>query len=123
MQLPINAPSLKENRIKLRKNQTHVEFILWSKLRNKQLLGIKFYRQYSIGYYIVDFYCHQYKLVIELDGGQHNEKSRKAYDDKRTQFLNGQGIVVLRFWDNDVINNIKGVLEVIKRQIEERNSP
>lgn len=93
---------------KLRKGQTDAEKLLWTKLRGRQLVDQKFYRQYPIGKYIVDFYCPEKKLIIELDGSQHLLK--KEYDAARSEFLETHGLTVLRFWDNDVLNNIKGVL-------------
>src|SRR6266700_664217 len=86
---------------KLRKDQTDTEKKLWGLLRSRQLAGYKFRRQRVIGSYIVDLCCLTPKLVIELDGGQHQEN--KAYDEKRTSFLIAQGFQVIRFWDNDVL--------------------
>ncbi len=97
----------------LRRNQTNVETILWHKLRNRQLNGLKFRRQIPIEGYIVDFVCFEKKLIIELDGGQHNEDAAKVYDEKRTSCLKQNGYMVLRFWNNEVLANIEGVLFVI----------
>jgi len=97
----------------LRKNQTDAEKKLWSVLRNSQLANVKFRRQHPIGKYIVDFYCPQYKLAIEVDGGQHYEDKGKSYDEIRTKELARYGINVLRFSDLDVLNNIEGVCEEI----------
>jgi len=87
---------------------------LWSRIKNKQL-GYKFRRQHSIGNYIVDFYCSDKKIIVELDGGQHNDE--KEYDDKRTRYLNSLGLNVLRFWDNEVNGNLNGVLEKIQEHL------
>ncbi len=106
----------KKRRKELRRNQTQAEKIIWSKLRNKQINGLKFYRQWSIGSYILDFYCHPLKLAIEIDGGQHNEND--AYERIRTQFLQKQNITLLRFWNNEVLENIDGVMNNI---LEESN--
>jgi very-short-patch-repair endonuclease len=95
----------------LRKTQTEVERLLWSKLRGKQISGYKFYRQYPIDNYILDFYCPAKKLAIELDGSQH--MNNETYDEERTKHLAEESITVLRFWNNDVTNNIDGVLERI----------
>ena len=111
-----NKPSAKIRRRNLRKNSTDAERKLWSKLRNKQLAGLKFFRQYSIGPYIVDFYCPSIRLVIEADGSQH-DNIRKAYDEKRTRYLEQLNIKVLRFWDNDILKNISGVILEIERKI------
>ena len=95
----------------LRHNLTDVERMLWRSLREKQLDGHRFRRQHPIGKYIADFACIEQMLVIELDGGQHQEQL--AYDEQRTDFLRSQGWQVLRFWNNDVLNNIDGVLTTI----------
>lgn len=105
----------------LRREQTEAERILWARLRNRQLLGWKFRRQYPIGNYIVDFYCPELGLVIELDGGQH--ASRTDEDKKRTELLTGQGYQVLRFWNNEVLRDTNGVLEVILEALKETPSP
>ena len=119
-----NNLSLKKKRRFLRMNQTYAEYFLWSKLRNKQLNGNKFYRQFSVGPYILDFYCFDKKVAIELDGGQHAETGHQLYDHKRIQFLNQQEIKVIRFWDNEVIKNRDGVLETIQTFITSiSNSP
>lgn len=115
-----NDPSLKSTRRKLRNNQTNVERLLWNHLKNKQFYGLKFYRQYSIGEYILDFYSPELKLAIELDGGQHAEENNKSQDQIRADYLKSQGIKVMRFWNNDVIQNIGGILDKIK---EDCNSP
>ncbi len=108
-----NAPALKERRTELRKNQTEVEKALWDRLRNRQLSGIKFFRQYSVGSYILDFYSPKRKLAIELDGGQHAEHDNREYDEVRSEYLRSQGVEVLRFWNNEVIENMEGVLQKI----------
>src|SRR3972149_6711335 len=115
MPLIYNKTGIKERRRELRKNQTDVERLLWKQIRNKNFFGLKFFRQYSVGAYIVDFYCPTLKLAIELDGGQHAEEGNKEYDKIRTDYLKSMGIKVMRFWNNDVIHNIEGVLEEIKK--------
>lgn len=94
-------------RILLRKSQTPQEVILWSKLRNNQL-GFKFKRQYSVGPYVLDFYCPLKKLVIEVDGSHHIEN--KEYDLERSNYLSIFGIKVIRFWNNEINTNIDGVI-------------
>ena len=108
---------------KLRNNSTEPEKILWSGLRAKQLLGIKFRRQEPIDPYIVDFVSHEIKLVIELDGETH--ATQQSYDAARTNFLQSNGYSVLRFWNNEVMQNIDGVLETIIEYINlpPSNSP
>ena len=97
----------------LRKNQTPQEQKLWNILRNRQVLGYKFKRQYPIGNYIVDFVCREEKLVIEIDGGQHNIDKNVLYDQERTLYLQNIGFKVLRFWNDEVDNNIEGVYQKI----------
>ena len=92
----------------LRRNATEVEKRLWSRLRNRQLDGIKFRRQTPIGRYIVDFVSESEKLIVELDGGQHAQQTEA--DAERTQALEAMGYIVIRFWNNEVIENIDGVL-------------
>jgi very-short-patch-repair endonuclease len=96
---------------RLRKQQTDTERKLWARLRDRRLGGVKFRRQHPIGPYIVDFCCPEAKLVIELDGGQHT--TQRNGDERRSLFIEAQGYGVLRFWDNEVLLNIEGVLERI----------
>lgn len=100
----------------LRRDATDVEKALWEALRNRQLDGFKFRRQASVGPYVVDFLCIEAKLIIELDGGQHNEDA----DRPRTEFLNAQGLSVLRFWNHDVVENFDGVAEAIRLALLEK---
>jgi BirA family biotin operon repressor/biotin-[acetyl-CoA-carboxylase] ligase len=102
--------SLRDNARDLRKHMTDAERRLWSHLRRKQL-GARFRRQAPIGRYIADFACFDPKLVIELDGGQHDE--HRGYDAQRDAWLRAQGFTVLRFWNNDALRNTEGVLERI----------
>ncbi|HMM15189.1 MAG TPA: endonuclease domain-containing protein [Parvibaculum sp.] len=101
----------------LRRNQTEAERALWQKLRVLKAEGFHFRRQAPIGTYIADFACHSFKLVIEVDGGQHNEKSGLARDAERTAWLQGEGYRVLRFWNNEVLTNIEGVEETVRREL------
>ena len=101
----------------LRKQATDAEKLLWKYLRAKQLRSIKFRRQQPIGNYIVDFVCFSHKLVIELDGGQHAQPTHQLKDQKRDEWLQGQGFKVIRFWNTDVLNNIEGVVETIHYEI------
>ena len=99
----------------LRQNATEAEQILWKYLRAKQLNNLKFKRQQPIGRYIVDFVCFEKYMVIEIDGGQHSlEKSK---DNERDEYLKSQCFNVLRFWNNEVLTNIEGVLEIIKNEL------
>lgn len=95
----------------LRKKQTDAEKLLWYHLRSRHFIGFKFRRQYLIGPYIVDFVCLHRQLIIELDGGQHMEQ--QDYDEERTNYLMSLGYRVLRFWNNEVFQNIDGVMEKI----------
>jgi very-short-patch-repair endonuclease len=97
----------------LRKNQTEAEQILWSKLRSRQLSGFKFRRQHPIESYVLDFYCSETHLAIEIDGGQHTENKNIERDNDRTAYLNQKGIRVIRFWNNDVIKHLDEVLTEI----------
>jgi very-short-patch-repair endonuclease len=100
----------------LRKNPTDAERLLWQKLRLWQVDGCKFRRQQPLGPYIVDFVCLQKRLIVELDGGQHAQQ--KDYDKGRDGWLVGQGFLVLRFWNNDALKNIDGLMEVIAKELK-----
>ncbi|MDD9863660.1 MAG: endonuclease domain-containing protein [Gammaproteobacteria bacterium] len=95
----------------LRKQITDAERLLWGLLRNKQLEGFKFRRQHPVGKYVLDFYCHEARLGVELDGGQHNEIDQRRKDEARSFFLAEEGITVVRFWNNEVLRETEGVLE------------
>jgi very-short-patch-repair endonuclease len=105
----------------LRRRQTDAERRLWSRLRDRRLLGAKFVRQMPIGPYVVDFCCREARLIVELDGGQH--AGRAAYDAARTALLRRFGYRVLRFWDNDTLTNTAGVLEGIVEALGAAPSP
>ena len=97
----------------LRKGQTDAETLLWSLLRGRHFCGFKFRRQYPVCGYILDFYCHDAGLALELDGGGHNDEEQRLYDDERTKVLAAVNIRVVRFWNNDVLNSVEDVLEEI----------
>jgi len=101
----------------LRENMTNAEIIFWNKVKNKQFHGLKFRRQHPIHHYIADFYCHELKLIIEIDGAYHTISEKKEYDILRTKDLNFQDIEVLRFTNNEIENRIEEVLERIKNYI------
>ena len=103
--------SVVETARRLRRDQTDAERKLWFRLRDRRLNGLKFRRQVTIGHYIADFCCESGRLIIELDGGQH--AARENQDAERTAALEAQGYLVLRFWNNDVLRNMDGVLESI----------
>jgi very-short-patch-repair endonuclease len=98
---------------RLRKNATDAEVRLWRHLKRLETRGTHFRRQMPIGAFIADFVCPAARLVIEVDGSQHGEAQGKIRDEKRTQRLESEGYRVLRFWNNDITQNIRGVLEVI----------
>ena len=103
-------PSKTARARRLRRDATDAELKLWNRLRARTINGFKFVRQEPIGPYFVDFLCRQQRLIIEVDGGQHATDKRDAV---REQWLVARGYRVLRFWNNDVLGNIDGVLEVI----------
>jgi very-short-patch-repair endonuclease len=98
---------------KLRRHSTDAEALLWSRLRNRQLLGFKFRRQMPIGSQVADFASLEGKLVVELDGCQHTAEADAA----RTAAIEAAGFLVLRFWNDDVLTNAEGVMEVIARTL------
>ncbi len=102
----------------LRKNLTDAENLLWRQIRNRQLHGYKFRRQFPIGNYIVDFACLSLKLIIEVDGSQH--MSNINYDNMRTQNLESLGFQVVRFWNNDVLTKTDSVLEALALTLSQR---
>jgi very-short-patch-repair endonuclease len=112
--------STKETFIKariLRENMTEPEKMLWERLSKNQIEGLKFRRQHPILFYIADFYCHALHLIIEIDGGYHDTIEQKLKDDKRTERLRSNGITLIRFRNEEVLNNIDGVIEEIIRVI------
>jgi very-short-patch-repair endonuclease len=111
-----NPLKLKTTRKELRNNITEPENILWQRIRNKSL-GTKFRRQHGIGRYIVDFYCQEYALIIELDGDSHFTDEAQEYDQQRDLFMENLGIETLRFTNQDVMKNIEGVLLIILEKI------
>ena len=94
---------------------TDAESHLWSRLRGRQMVGLKFRRQHPVGKFILDFACIELKLAIEVDGGQHGELL--TTDRTRTEWLKQQGWKILRFWNNEVLQNTEDVLEQIHRTI------
>ena len=99
----------------LRQAQTPWENKLWYHLRGHRFFGLKFKRQVMIGEYVADFCCNEKKLIIEIDGGQHNELEKRKYDQERSEYFKRYGYGVLRFWNNEIDENIEGVLETIKK--------
>ncbi len=109
---------LRDDVRRLRREQTPAEGLLWQNLRAKRLNGAKFRRQHPIGNQIVDFCCLKHRLVVEIDGGQHADEVEK--DAARTARLEAHGFKVIRFWNDDVLNNLEGVLTSIADALRER---
>ncbi len=102
---------------RLRREQTDAEYTLWTQLRARKFLGLKFRRQHPIGSYIVDFCCIDKQLIIELDGSQHLDSAE--YDERRTNFLAGQGFRVIRFWNHEVLLALEDVLQKVAETLGE----
>lgn len=109
---------MKLRRRELRKNYTKEELAVWYRIKNKQL-GCRFVRQYSIGNYVADFCCPKKRLIVELDGGQHNDQESRIYDEDRTKYLEAFGMKVLRFWNGDVLKNFENVIELIWKELHD----
>ncbi|MCW8813757.1 MAG: endonuclease domain-containing protein [Ignavibacteriaceae bacterium] len=111
-----NKKELEYRRKKLRNDSTLAEIFLWKHLKQKQLNGRKFRRQHSIGNYIVDFYCPEERLVVELNGEPHFDKETKKYDKARTLYLNGLNIKVIRFENVEILRALENVLNKISSE-------
>ena len=119
-----NNPYLLAKRRELRNNSTSAESTLWNILKSKQVMGMKFRRQHSVGFYVLDFYCPQIRLCIELDGHEHFTSEGDTQDDIRTEYLfEHHGIQSLRFENRDIFNNPEGVIEIISDKIQELLPP
>ena len=101
----------------LRNQMTLSERQLWSELEKNKLLGVKFRRQHPIGIYIVDFYAHKFKLIIELDGKYHQNKKQQILDKERTTFLEFNGLKVIRFKNDEILENLATVIQRIKNEV------
>jgi very-short-patch-repair endonuclease len=112
----------RETARRLRANSTSAEALFWRYLRRSPVLGTHFRRQVPIGRYVVDFACMAARLVIEVDGSQHAEGPVAEADQTRTRWLESEGYRVLRFWNNDITQNIEGVLEAVHREISDSMS-
>ncbi|NHX00006.1 endonuclease domain-containing protein [Pseudomonas koreensis] len=118
-----NCLTLAQFARQLRANQTDCEQLLWQKLRSRQIANLKFRRQFPCPPYVLDFYCVELKLAIELDGGQHYEIAGLIHDQRRTLFLERQGIEVMRFSNLEVMQQMENVLEQITRIAAKRKMP
>ncbi len=114
-----STPVIRDRARQLRRNQTDAERKLWARLRSRELCGFKFRRQYPISPFIADFCCFEQRLVVELDGGQHAQQTEA--DQRRSDLLTRHGYRVLRFWDNEVLQNIDGVLQRIAEALSNPN--
>ncbi|GAB3887450.1 endonuclease domain-containing protein [Spirosoma agri] len=113
-----NDPLIKELRRELRQNQTQAEDVLWEELRGRRLADTKFRRQHSLGYFIVDFYCAEYKLVIEVDGAVHNTLEAHIKDAEREAVLCDLGLTILRFTNDDVLYTMGQVIKKIHENLQ-----
>jgi len=104
----------------LRRSMTKAEAVLWKKLRDRNVFNTKFRRQHPINIFIVDFYCHEYKLVIEVDGDIHNDEIACQYDLGRTEVLNKFGLKVIRFTNNQILYSLDSVIKKIQGEIGKR---
>jgi len=116
-----NDPAKKLKRRRLRKDATCAERKLWSVVRGRGIAGLRFFRQYGVGSYVLDFYCPERKLAVEVDGGQHADLHSEQHDADRERYLRQLGILVIRFWNNDVLQNTEGVVERIRGELEKRS--
>lgn len=114
------SPGIYDRAKKMRQEMTHAELTLWQHLRRNQIAGLHFRRQQVVGNYIVDFYCHAARLVIEVDGGSHS--GQQQYDLDRQQKLESAGLKVIRFYNSDIEHNLQVVLSEIFRVCRERTS-
>ena len=112
-----NQTKYKEFRKELRNNSTIGEKVLWDKLKGSKFLDLKFRRQYSVGKFVLDFYCTKLKLGIEVDGSSHNQIDSEEKDENRTKCLESEGIRIIRFKDYEIIENVENVLSILRIEI------
>ena len=112
-----------DNARRLRSTQTDAEQLMWMLLRGRRFCGFKFRRQHPLGRYILDFFCLDAMLAVELDGGGHNQAEQAEYDEERTKELESSGIRVIRFWNNDVLKHTDAVLEALYAALQNGPSP
>ena len=114
-----NKTTEKEKRRLLRKNSSKAEILIWERLKGKQVLGYKFRRQYSVGAYVIDFYCPALKLAVEIDGDSHFQEEAEDNDKQRQAFIESFGVRFLRFTNEEVFTNSRGMLEVIRQAVQD----
>jgi|SRR5690625_317263 len=107
----------------LRKKMTEAEEKLWQELKGNKFFGLKFRRQHPVQLFITDFYCHKFKLVIEVDGGYHLDPEQQASDKERTKVLEELGLKVIRFTNEEVLEDIQGVLKEIEKHLKNFSRP
>jgi very-short-patch-repair endonuclease len=109
-----NKKEMKERRQLLRRNMPKSETILWSKIRMKQIGGCRFRRQYSVGAYVLDFYCPDLRLAIEIDGESHDKPTAKEYDQEREEQIKQLGITIIRFTNSQIETKLEDVVQYIR---------
>ena len=114
------SPQMLQASRRLRAEATAAEEILWQALRGDRLDGFRFRRQHAIGRFVLDFYCPARKIAIEIDGGVHDEPDQAARDEARTQALEAQGIAVFRLRNEQVVNDVQGAVEQVRKAVSER---
>jgi len=115
----MSSPATKRAR-RLRRNETDAERALWNALRGQQLQGLKFRRQHPLAGFTLDLFCEELRLCVEVDGGQHAERTEE--DEARTAKLATLGVEVVRYWNNDVMTNLSGVWDDLQRVVERRRA-
>lgn len=118
MKFLYNDEHLKDRRRWLRSHQTIAEKKIWEVLRKQRVNGRRVLRQYSVGPYILDFYCPKARLAVEIDGGHHGSIQGKAYDQERSDFLQAHNITVIRFWNDEVDQQMHDVIEKIEKALD-----
>lgn len=116
-----NHKDLKLRRQELRNSITPAEKLLWKHVSKNKMLGLRFLRQYSVGPYVLDFFCPKIRLAIELDGSVHSNEEAKTYDKDREKYLESLNIIVIRFWNDDVLRHTKRTLDKLQNAIKSLN--
>ncbi len=122
MQYVYNDRRLRDRRRELRRNMTEAESELWKRIRMRRVQGYKFLRQYSVGPYVLDFFCVALRLGIEVDGRFHGDKDQAEYDVRRSDFLAAHKIELIRFWNDEVVQRLDEVIQRLERKMGERRT-